>query len=303
VEDNTDGSFYLQGERVHFFATTSSDKAVITSTSVVLVEVEQNLDELVLTGYNRVPYDSDILDLTVWSPAGAGRIADGTVTVNEGAGDVTVTIMEDSFVSNSGTDFGSYSFEPNEAGFQMNLHAKVFPVNVDSFGSKTVLATLEVEYEALSGLSRRRLLSASKSTDFRSSAEFTLNAWQPTVAAPQGDVATMKIELTVQQTAITRQNVLGFVHSFEEAILAALKSESSTRVFESQVVVESVWSKDTEIWARPTTSSLNNKRRKLDVFSSQKLTSFSLWSARKEEIPPRTWWRSLTVSFVHLPAH
>merc|ERR1712019_71622 len=95
-----------------------------------------------MTGYNRVPYDNSILDMTIWTEAGAGRLADGTVSVDDGSGAVDVEIMNDSMVFNSGSDFTAYQFSETEAGFSMILNARVFPVNVDSFGSKTVLATL-----------------------------------------------------------------------------------------------------------------------------------------------------------------
>lgn len=270
VEDNTDGSFYLQGEMIHLFAETFSEKAVITATEVVLVELEQNLSTLVMTGYNRVPYDTDILDLTVWSKDAAGRVADGTVTLNDGSGDVTVQLMDDTNVFGSGHNFdGGYTFEANEAGFQIRLHSKAFPVNVDSFGSKTLIATLAVEYEALNGLTRRRLLSSKRDADVRSRAEFNLKPWTPKFGSSKGDVVTMAMEMSFMQSSVTRKNVRGFIQGFEDSIITALKAEAHGRIYEQQIVVEAVYSKGTKIWSRPTSGSVSVDRRKL--LSSEQL--------------------------------
>merc|ERR1719326_1085448 len=248
---------------IHLLAATYSEKAVIVSTEVVLVELEQDLSTLVLTGYNRVPYDVDILDLTVWQKDGAGRISDGTVTLNDGSGDVSVQLMEDANVFKSGHDFTTYTFDDNEAGFQIRLHAKAFPVNVDSFGRKKLLATLAVEYEALEGLTRRRLLSMTKETDVRTRAEFRLDSWKPALGRGVGEVATMSMELGFMKSMITRKNVRGFVQGFEEALISSLKTEATGRLYDGQVVVEAVYSKGSMIWSRPTAGSLNVNRRKL----------------------------------------
>lgn len=276
VEDNTDGSYYLQGEKIHLFAVTSSQKAVITNTRVVQVELEQDLSQLVMTGYNRVPYDPTSQDLTVWTAPAPGRIASGTVTINDGNSPVSVTLMTDDDVDDSGSifldgdDAEDYTFADTEAGFQILLHAKAFPVNVDSYLSKTLVATLEVEYEALSGL-RRRLLSASRAADLRSRTQFDLQAWAPSLSASNGEVSSMSMELTLQQTAISRKNVRGFVQSFEDAIITAIKYEAQQKVYDGQVVVEAVYSKDTQIWSRPTSGQFNVNRKLLAAAVNQRL--------------------------------
>merc|ERR1719168_586501 len=84
IEDDTDGSFYLQGEEIHVLARTYSDKAVIVATEVTQVELVQDLSRLVQTGYNRVPFDADSQDMTVWTAATDGRIISGTVSIDDG---------------------------------------------------------------------------------------------------------------------------------------------------------------------------------------------------------------------------
>merc|ERR1719204_458008 len=155
-----------------------------------------------------------------------------------------------------------------------------FPVNVDSFGDKTLVATLEVDYEKVAtGVSRRRLLQSTRSADMRSRTSFQLNAWQPSFTVTDGEVATMSMDLTIQQSAVSRRNVRGFVQSFEDAIITALKYEAVDHVYEGQFVVDAVWSKDTMIWSRPTAGEFNI-RKLLQAATNQKLrVEFTIVSA------------------------
>jgi len=287
VEGNTEGSFYLQGEVIHLLAQTASEKAVITATRVVMVELVQDLSQLVMTGYNRVPYDPTSTDLTVWTKAGSGRIADGSVSIDDGNTQQTLVLMTDGDVYNSGSIFADgqgnelYNFEATEAGFKILLHAKAFPVNVDSFGDKTLAATLEVDYENVAtGVSRRRLLQAERTADMRSRTSFQLNAWQPSITVTDGEVASMSMDLTIQQSAVSRRNVRGFVQSFEDAILTALKYEAVDHVYDGQVAVDAVWSKETMIWSRPTAGEFNMRKLLQDGGANQKLrVEFTIVSA------------------------
>merc|ERR1712048_515812 len=282
VEDNTAGSFYLQGEMIHLFAETFSDKAVITATEVVMVELEQDLSQLVLTGYNRVPYDQDILDMTVWvkEPATGGRVTDGTVTLDSGDGPLAVQLMNDDNVFASGTSFDGYSFAANEAGFQIRLHARAFPVNVDSFGQKTVIATLAVEYEAVGNTqSRRRLLTAKREADISQSAEFKMKSWEPTFGDIKGDTVTMALDISFMNSKVSRSNVKGFAQGFEAAMTASLRMEATGRLYEGQVVVEAVYSKGAKIYSRPTAGNLAVNRRRLLASEQDLRIEFTLTKA------------------------
>jgi len=268
VEDATEGQYYLQGETIHLLADVTSEKAVITSTKVIMVELVQDLSQLVMTGYNRVPFDPSSEDLTVWIRD--SDFVDGTVTITGDNGATECELMTDDDVFDSGSDFGegdgAYEFSALEAGFKILLHAKAFPVNVDSFGSKTLVATLEVTYEALNGDSRRRLLGADRSADLRSRARFDLTAFQPeSITEAQGDAVTLSMELTLQKSKITRNNVRGFVQSFEDAIRTSIAAESSDRVMDDQVAVDSVFSNDVKIWSRPTYGDVNVAKRRLQA--------------------------------------
>merc|ERR1719436_1335559 len=123
-----------------------------------MIELVQDLSQLVMTGFNRVPYDADSKDMTIWTENEGGRVADGTVTIDDGIDKTTVVLLTDADVYKTGDTEKGVTFLAKEAGFKILLHARAFPVNVDSFGVKTLIATLEVTYEALSGLTRRRLL-------------------------------------------------------------------------------------------------------------------------------------------------
>merc|ERR1719208_683909 len=239
IEDDTDGSFYLQGEEIHVIAKTYSEKAKIIATEVTQVELVQDLSRLVQTGYNRVPYDLDSQDMTVWTKQSEGRIVDGEVTINDGVNPATtIRIMDDSKVYPSGSTFtnadgSEYVFEDHEAGFKILVHARAMPVNVDSFDEKTLVATLGVTYEALEGVGvRRRLLQANSEFDLSARTSFGLKAL--------GSTATMSMEITLQG-AVSRKNVAGFVESFKDAVLAGLRQESSKyRVYEIQLATEAV---------------------------------------------------------------
>jgi len=276
LEDNTEGSFYMQGERIHFFAQTESTKAKITGTRVIMVEVEQDLGGLVQTGYNRVPYDESLEDVTVWmSSAGKGtvdgaRVATGTVAVNDGDNQLTVTIMTDDDVYGSGDPIRENSattFGAEEAGFKMSLHSRVFPVNVDSFGSKSVIATLEVTYEALETVSsvgrRRRLLTAQPTFDLRSRTDFNLGAWKP-ASMPDGlgKSASMSLELTLNSPLdIGRANVKLFAQSMHSAIVTSLNEAAvEFKVYDTQVSIDAVYSDGIPIWTRPIQGKMASRR-------------------------------------------
>jgi len=125
----------------------------------------------------------------------------------------------------------------------------------------------------------RAPLQAGRTADLRSRASFQLNAWQPGFTITDGEVASMSMDLTIQQSAVSRRNVRGFVQSFEDAIITALKYEAVDRVYDAQVAVDAVWSKDTMIWSRPTAGEFNT-RKLLQAAANQKLrVEFSVVSA------------------------
>merc|ERR1719273_663512 len=103
------------------------------------------------------------------------------------------------------------------------LHSRAFPVNVDSFGEKKLIVTLEVEYEAL-GNRRRRLLTTNPTTDINAQAKFRLNSFQPK-NMPKGlnGAASMILDMTLH-SAIDRNNVNAFTNSFRGAIVTALNA-------------------------------------------------------------------------------
>merc|ERR1719333_2074018 len=289
IEDDTDGSFYLQGEEIHVIAKTYSEKAKIVATEVTQVELVQDLSRLVQTGYNRVPYDLDSQDMTVWTKQTDGRIVDGAVTIDDGVNPATtIRIMEDAKVYPSGSSFtnadgSEYVFEDHEAGFKILVHARAMPVNVDSFDEKTLVATLGVTYEALAGVgTRRRLLTVNNEFDISARTSFGLKAFEPrSMPSALGGTATMSMEITLQG-AVSRRNVAGFVESFKDAVVSGMSLESSKyRVYESQVAVEAVWSKGVQIWGRPSADKLSQRRRLLQ--SNQKLKVDFIFSEMKNK--------------------
>merc|ERR1719204_2395796 len=81
----------------------------------------------------------------------------------------------------------------------------------------------------------------------------------------------MSMDITMQSD-ISRRNVRGFVQGFEDAVVHALQRESGQyRVYESQVAVDAVWAKNTEIWSRPSSGHINEDHRRLQTPTNQKL--------------------------------
>jgi len=271
VEDNTEGTFYMQGETIHFLATTSSTKAKIIKTEVIMIEIAQDLDGLVQTGYNRVPYDPSLEDRTIWmSDAGQGtdgsgvRVAGGMITVDDGTDQTDVTLLDDDDVYNSGHDHGAYTFADNEAGFKLKLHSRVFPVNVDSFGTKSVLATLEVTYDALdvaTSIGRRRLLTTGPTFDLQSRADFKMSAWAPrSIPNGLGEKASMAMEITIT-SQIRRTDAKLFSLSVHEAIVTSLNEDSTSyKVYDNQVSIDAIYSDGVAIWTRPVQGQMASRR-------------------------------------------
>jgi len=283
VENDTAGSFYMQGETIHLLAETQSTKATISATEVVMIELEQDLSGLVQTGYNRVPWDESIEDVTVWTKCvdendaedgcqDDDRVSTGKIKITTDDTVATeVTLVKDDEVFPSGSEFNEangrvqagktgYTFASNEAGFKILLHARAFPVNVDSFGSKTLVATLAVEYTdlAIPGDRRRRLLTAS-STDTRTRAKFMINAFEPkSLPAGLSQTASLALVMTLEKGSITRTNAHLFAHSMKEAIRMALNEHDNYQVYDSQVSVDRVKSNGVPIWQRTTKGAMHD---------------------------------------------
>jgi len=292
VEGDTAGSFYMQGETIFLIARTVSAKATIRHTSIYMVELEQDLTGLVQTGYNRVPYDKTLEDTTIWTCtdhttggacADAGRVADGTLNISDDDNSpVLVELIKDEEVYSSEQDFLSpesgkegYTFDNEEAGFKILLHARAFPVNVDSFGSKRLVATLAVEYTDLNRdytpddrrRRRRRLISAH--TNARSIVNFGVRAFEPkSFPNGLGKSASFAMVMTMD-SKINRKNVLMFTHSLKQAIVTALNEDSIQTVYSNQVSVDKVISNGVSIWEKTDTSSWDARR--LEVSSVQRI--------------------------------
>jgi len=269
VEGATDGQFYLQGETLHFFATTASARAVITSTEVVMVQIRQDLGGLVQTGYRSVKYDPASEDMVVWTKD--GTISDGTVTITTSDGSVDVDLMSDSDVYASGSDFGDYTFSETEAGFKMLIHAKAMPVNVDSFGSKSVQATLAVTYEAV-GAERRRLL-AVNSDDTTAKTTVGIGAWKPG-KLPLGlkDKASMSMSMSLYKSEVNRKTARQFAEAIKSAIINGFLNDpelKKNKVYDEQVSIDALWTDGVNIWKRPNVQGF--VRRLASAGKSQKI--------------------------------
>jgi hypothetical protein len=270
---------YMQGEVIHVMARTQSEKAKIVDTQVVMVELVQDFSNLVQTGYNRVPYDADTEDKTVWMKDLGGRVADGTITVtdNDGVATEGIELMNDNNVYGTGDNpcseiterrlvAGDCTFTATEAGFKFNLHSRAMPVNVDSFGTKTLVATLEVTYEALDNGSvtqigrRRRLQSASPNFDMRASTSFGAVAWRP-ASMPRGlgSSASMALEITLSSN-VDRTNALSFSQAVHAAIVQSLNNGATETVYDSQVSVDQIFSNGVSIWTRPMQGQMSSRR-------------------------------------------
>merc|ERR1719487_940037 len=203
----------------------------------------------------------------------AVRVADGTLTVSTDTETTTgVVLMEDAGVFKTGDNpcanhavFYDCTFDEFEAGFLFNLHSRAMPVNVDSFGTKTLVATLEVTYEALSNANelgrRRRLLQNSPTFDMRSSASFGTVAWRP-VSMPKGlgSTASMALEITLS-SSVDRTNALSFSQAIHSAIVQSLNSEgSAATVYDSQISVDQIFSNGNSIWTRPMQGQIASRR-------------------------------------------
>merc|ERR1719461_191952 len=180
--------------------------------------------------------------------------------------------MEDGKVYPSGSTFvndgvngdgTTYIFENHEAGFKILVHARAMPVNVDSFAEKTLVATLGVTYEALEGVGvRTRLLQANSEFDLSAQTSFNLRAFEPqSMPNALGGTASMAMEITLQGE-VTLRNVAGFVESFHDAVIAGLEQESNKyRVYDNQMIVDGVYSKGVQIWSRPSSRAVDQRRR------------------------------------------
>merc|ERR1719204_352550 len=291
-EGATPGQFYMQGETIHVLATTDSQKAKIVDTKIAMVELVQDFSGLVQTGYNRVPYDNDFADITVWmrNPSGNDspqfvRVADGTVTVDDGQSVTSgIVLMTDAMVVGTGDDpctAASCTFGPKEAGFKFNLHSRAMPVNVDSFGSKTLIATLEVTYEALDGSNgmdvntigrRRRLLNKSPSFDMRSSVSFPMRSWAPeSLPKGLGETASMALEITLS-SKVDRSNVLSFSQAVHTAIVQSINADNTVQgtVYDAQVAIDQILSGGVSLWTRPRQGEIASRRLASNV--AQRLT-------------------------------
>merc|ERR1712083_814443 len=133
----------------------------------------------------------------------------GVTVVADGEKD-QVRIINDSDVFPSGTDFGDYTFTAQEAGFKCLLHARVFPVNTDSFATKKLVVTMPVQYEAIGtgGGRRRRLLTNDKHMDRSQEVQMGVRSWAPKAALPSGlkGVASMAMSMSIQNGHVSRGN-------------------------------------------------------------------------------------------------
>lgn len=100
----------------------------------------------------------------------------------------------------------------------------------------------------------------------RQRAQFELSAFQPNLEHAKGDRVTLSMELTLN-SAITRNNVRGFIQSFEDAVLNSLGNDptQSLKVMDRQLSVDAVFSNGYKIWSRPTAGDLNYSKRRLQA--------------------------------------
>jgi hypothetical protein len=196
------------------------------------------------------------------------------VAVNDG-NDVTsnIVLIEDSGVVGTGDnpcESVDCTFTATEAGFKYFLHSRAMPVNVDSFGTKTLIATLEVIYEALDGSNsndvntigrRRRLLQNNPSFDMRASASFPVRAFAPqSMPKGLGASASMSLEITLSST-VDRSNVLSFSQAVHTAIVHSLNSDgSSYNCYDNQVAIDQILSDGVSIWSRPQQGHIASRR-------------------------------------------
>merc|ERR550532_1092054 len=140
------------------------------------------------------------------------------------------------------------------------------PVNVDSFGTKTVVATLEVVYEALDNGAvnqigrRRRLQQSSPTFGMRSATSFGTVAWRPS-SLPRGlaGSASMALEITLSST-VHRSNALSFSQAVHSAIVQSLNAEATSVVYDTQVSVDQIFSNGVSIWTRPRQGQMASRR-------------------------------------------
>lgn len=280
VEGPTVGDWYLQGERIHVLGRTTSERAKIIHTEVLMVEVHQELDGLIQTGFNRVPFDPNTGEVVVWTPevqaaSGATRLADGEVTVVADGVTDQVRIIEDSEVYPSGHDFGDFSFTAQEAGLIVLLHARVFPVNTDSFATKKLVVTLQVQYEAIGtgGGRRRRLMTNDKYLDSQSEVSMGVRSWAPKSKLPSGlkGVASMAMTMSIQNGHVSRGNAQQFAQSWHNAVVTGLNRNLKGKfIYSEQVSVDALWSGDNKIWMRSAHQGFDDNRRRI-LGGAQKL--------------------------------
>jgi len=155
------------------------------------------------------------------------------------------------------------TFSETEAGFLFNLHSRALPVNVDSFGQKTLVATLEVAYEAV-GYQRRRLLTEQPTFDMRSSTSFGMQSWRPH-SMPKGMGVSASMALTATLSArVDRTNAPSFAQAMHAAIVQSLNAESTgPTVYDAQVAVDQIFSDGVAIWSRPQQGKLGDRRRRM----------------------------------------
>lgn len=274
VEGNTPGSAYLQGEVVKFIGSVSSPKARITATRVRMVEVTQDLNTLLQTGVNRVPYDDTQGHMVIWTrpttnALGAQeQIATGKFSLVYNPGNVRVDdifVMAENYVKSSGdlinaahTDH-AIVFEPTECGFQMLLHSKAFPINRQSFGVKTVIVTMEVDYQALdvvlnSGGRRRRMLQATSdvqpgSDELTAIEPVRVEAFHAKQVAVCNDVVCgLRLVMTMQDGLLDNPAMFAsnLEFTFRRAIEAEIHPAQEIESSQIQVIVMEMFDKSTD---------------------------------------------------------
>lgn len=255
---------------------TSSDRAKIVATAVVMVEVHQDLSGLIQTGFNRVPFDQSSEEIVVWTADSTDRIADGTVRITADGTAYDVKVMDDATDDGLGVfdstyvDASGYSFLPTEAGFKMLLHARLVPVNTDSFGSKKLVVTMQVQYEAIGNTGRRRRLVSSEAalasrTDGQASVTASIQAWRP-MSLPAGlsTSASMRLEMSVPAGSVLRDSAARFAASLKQALLNGLNGDalSTKAVYDNQVSIDSIMANQVPIWSRVQYQAISSASRR-----------------------------------------
>jgi len=281
VEANTPGSAYLQGEVVKFIGSVDSPKARITNTRVRMVEVTQDLTTLLQTGVNRVPYDDTQGHMVIWtrptvnSLGETEQIATGTFSLVYNPGNVRVDDIfvmggeAENYVKSSGdlinADHSDHAlvFAPTECGFQMLLHSKAFPINRQSFGVKTVIVTMEVDYQALdvvlnSGRRRRRMLQATSDVqpgvdELTAMEPVRVEAFRAQQLSVCNDVVCgLRLVMTMSDAALENPAMFAsnVEFTFRRAIEAEIHPAQEIEKSQIQVTVMEMYDKTTDLATR-----------------------------------------------------